>query len=90
MKKYSGKKITAQINKTFAKLTNESRTSVRLSIVLGRELNEKKKDVKKSGNPWVSYAKKTFPHISKKTRVFCNLKIPTFANKNPQLKVGNF
>ena len=22
--------------------------------------------------------------------VFCNLKIPTFANKNPQLKVGNF
>gem|GEM_PF-2646466 len=24
------------------------------------------------------------------SHVFCNLKIPTFANKNPQLKVGNF
>ena len=22
--------------------------------------------------------------------VFCNVKIPTFANKSPQLKVGNF
>lgn len=62
------KKITRQINKTFTKLTKTSRTSLRLSIALGRELNECKEVVKKSGNLWVPYAEKNFPHINKKTR----------------------